>query len=320
MRLASLSKPVVASGILIAAVVAATQSPPWVRQSFAQVSGKAAASKPQPAADARAEDRAAIKALMASFAQAFEAADAKALAAHWTSEGEYQNDAGVRVDGRDALEKAFARLFATMPDAKAEGQGESLRFLSKDSALAEGRVAVRRGPAEPLKSSQYNVVFIREGSKWLIGQMRESSVEEDTIEDLGWLIGEWKSAGDEGAEIRTTYTWDGDKKFIQGKFALQEKSIGFGGTQIIGVDPTTGEVHSWTFESSGGVGEADWTRDGDQWVLDVVGTMPDGRVLSETNVLTRINENTFTWQSIDRALDDTEVPDLPPVKVTRVQP
>ncbi len=68
------------------------------------------------------------------------------------------------------------------------------------------------------------------------------------------------------------------------------------------------------------MGEADWSRDGDHWVLDADGTLPDGRTLTETNILRRVDDDTFTWQSVDRLLDDSELPDLAPVKVTRVKP
>jgi hypothetical protein len=85
------------------------------------------------------------------------------------------------------------------------------------------------------------------------------------------------------------------------------------------VDPATGALHTWTFEADGGVGEADWNRDGDHWVLDAAGTSSDGRQLTETNILRRVNDDTFTWQSVDRTLDDNTIPDLPPVKVTRVK-
>jgi CheY-like chemotaxis protein len=49
-------------------------------------------------------------------------------------------------------------------------------------------------------------------------------------------------------------------------------------------------------------------------------TLPDGRTIKQTNVLRRINDDTVTWQSVDRVLGDDEIPDLAPVKVTRVKP
>src|SRR3954468_2911573 len=78
--------------------------------------GEANAAEPRaaaaPAADSGADrpsDRAALKAVVQSFAKAFESRDAKALVAHWTAEGEYQNDNGIRIQGREKLEKSFAR-------------------------------------------------------------------------------------------------------------------------------------------------------------------------------------------------------------------
>jgi hypothetical protein len=37
-------------------------------------------------------------------------------------------------------------------------------------------------------------------------------------------------------------------------------------------------------------------------------------------VLRRINDDTVTWQSVDRFFGDEEIPDLAPVKVTRIKP
>src|SRR5262249_44111462 len=93
----------------------------------------------------------------------------------------------------------------------------------------------------------------------------------------------------------------------------------FIGTQVIGVDPRSGVVHSWAFEADGGFGEADWHRDGDHWVLDATGILSDGGVLKQTNILRRVDDDKFTWQSVNRTLDDSEIADLPPTKVTRVK-
>src|SRR5262249_998487 len=123
-----------------------------------------------------------------------------------------------------------------------------------------------------------------------------------------------------GAEIRTTYSWAPSKKFIQAQFSIKEKELALTGSQVIGVDPATGAIHTWTFEADGGVGEADWNPDGDHWVLQAAGTLADGRTRTETNVLRRVNGDTFTWQSIGRQLGDAALSDLPPVKVTRIKP
>lgn len=274
-------------------------------------------------ADDRAGDRAAIRAAMDSFVKTFASRDAKALAAHWTAGGEFENVEGRTMQGRATLETAFTRFFAETPEVAAEVKPETLRFLSKDTAIEEGVVRVRRGPmTEPMTNARYSALFVREDGRWLLARLSESPGGEPSIEDLGWLIGEWRSGTGQGAEIRTVYEWAPSKKFIHARFTLREKDspLELSGSQVIGVDPATGAIHTWTFEADGGVGEADWSPDGNHWVLDVVGTMADGRTLLETNILRRIDDNTVTWQSIDRTLDDVALPDLPPVRVTRVKP
>ena len=223
--------------------------------------------------------------------------------------------------GRANLESSFAEFFSNNPDAKAEVHPASLRFLSRDTAMGEGNVAVRRGPTQPAKAANYSALFVRDDGQWRLAQLREISPSDNaTVDDLSWLIGEWKSVTGEGAEIRTTYTWDDNKKFINVQFTLKEPTLSLSGRQIIGVDPATGGIRSWTFEANGGVAEADWRHDGDHWVLDSDGTLPDGRTLTQTNVLRRINDDTVTWQSVDRLLGDEKIPDLAPVKVTRIKP
>jgi uncharacterized protein (TIGR02246 family) len=310
---------VTASAVVLLLASAAS---PWLGHVHGQVGAKAKApGQPQPAAaDARNEDRAAIRTSLESFVKAFESRDAKALAAHWTAEGEYHSDAGVAIQGRAAIETAFASLFAKTPEVKAEIHSESLRFLSHDTAVGEGSVTVQRGPAMPATSARYRTLLVREDGRWRLAQLHESPSDEVTIADLGWLIGEWKSTSGQGAEIRTTYSWAPNKKFINVQFSIKEKDLALTGSQVIGLDPATGSIHSWTFEADGGVGEGEWSRDADHWVIDAAGTFADGRTLTETNILRRVNADTFTWQSIDRLLDDAEVDDLAPIKITRVAP
>jgi uncharacterized protein (TIGR02246 family) len=269
--------------------------------------------------DARREDRAAIRAAMQSFVKAFESGDAKAVAGHWTAEGEYQGEEAGTIHGREALERAYSGFFAKTPKVQAEIEPESLRFVSRDNAIEEGTVTIRRGPSEPAIDARYSALFVREDGRWRMALLRETPGEEASLRDLGWLVGDWKSTGQE-TEVRTTYSWDDHKKFLQVRFTIKEKDRTLGGSQVLGKDPATGELRSWTFEAEGGIGEAVWSRDGDHWVVDSTGTLADGSTLTATNIFHRVDDDTFTWQSIDRTLDDAELPDLPPVKVSRIKP
>ena len=271
-------------------------------------------------ADARTKDREAIANVMQSLAKSFEARDARQLAHLWTVEGEYENDRGISVHGREALEEGFAALFAKTPELTVEMHSKSLRFLSANSAIEEGTVLIRRGAAEPITDAEYSALLIREGDNWQLAQLSDSSIVDASIEDLAWLIGDWKTSAGEHAEILTTYAWNDSKKFIRVHFSRIDKELALSGDQVIGVDPATGQIHAWVFEAAGGVGETQWERDGDHWTLAAAGTLTDGKTLVETNLLRRVDNDSFTWQSIGRALDDVPLPDLPPVRVERVKP
>lgn len=312
---------IAASAALLLLAAAAGSSGWWLSQVHAQAGTKARAQAQATAAtaDARNDDRAAIRATLESFVKAFQTRDAKALASHWTAEGEYRRDDGVAIQGRPAIERAFADFFAKTPEVKAEIQPEPLRFVSRDVALGGGSVTIRRGAVEAATRASYKTLIVREDGTWRLAQLSESTDDKASIADLSWLIGQWKSTAGQGAEILTTYSWAPSKKFINVQFTIKEKELALSGSQVLGVDRRAGTIHSWTFEADGGVGEGEWSRDGDHWVIDAAGTLANGSELSETNILRRVNDDTFTWQSINRLLDGVELADLPPVKVTRVK-
>ncbi len=265
----------------------------------------------------RPADRDAIRLATANLLKAFESGDAKALAACWTADGEYSDDNGTTIRGRDALEKTYAEFFTKSKGLKAEGDVESLRFLSRDTAIEDGHLKVRKGQDHETTVSRYSALYVREDGKWLVAVLREWSTE-TSLRELDWLIGTWVSKRDD-IEVRTTFEWELDKKFIQARFTVKEKDRTITGLQMIGADPATGQLRSWTFEAGGGFGESVWSRDGKKWMLDSVGTQADGTISTATNILTRLDHDSFTWQSVDRTSDGVEQPDVPPIKVTRVK-
>jgi uncharacterized protein (TIGR02246 family) len=285
----------------------------------AQEKGKPKAAEPP--ADPHAADRLAIADLFRSLGQSFAGRDAQAVSAHWTAEGEYENEGGVALKGREALANAFSQFFVKNPELKSELQPGALRFLAKDAATSEGKVAVQRGPAQATTYAKYSATLVREDGKWRLAKLAESPWDESSLTELAWLEGEWKSVVGEKAEIRTVYTWASNRKFLHGRFTIVEsdKRLSLSGLQIIGIHPATGKLHSWVFEADGGVAEGEWDRDENHWTIESSGTLADGSAIEQTNILRRINNDTFTWQSVYRTIDGNEVADLPPVKITRVK-
>jgi uncharacterized protein (TIGR02246 family) len=125
----------------------------------------------------REDDNKAIQAAMESFRKAFESRDAKALAEHWTAEGEYSGTDGHKVRGRDALAKGFQAFFAATPELTSKVERDEIRFLSNDAAIDEGTVTVRRGPLEAAASANFTALFVREDGKWRLAQLTESAAD-----------------------------------------------------------------------------------------------------------------------------------------------
>lgn len=276
--------------------------------------------KGKPAAAAAAADpREGVSTALAAFAKSFQARDAQALSQFWTEEGEYENDNGIYLQSRGDIAKAFGGFFERTPEITVSMQVASVRLIGRDTARASGVVTVRKGPAANATKADFEALVVREDGKWRLAKLSETSNEELSINDLAWLIGEWESTGGGRADVHTTYSWSPTKKFIHVDFTVKEKGLSLAGKQVIGLDPATKQFKSWTFGVDGAVGEANWSRDGDHWALEASGTLADGQPIRETNLLRRVGDDTFTWQSIQRFVNDEVFPDLPPVKVTRVK-
>jgi uncharacterized protein (TIGR02246 family) len=279
--------------------------------------GQSKAAAPATSPADRPADRAAIREALKSFVAAFEKGDAAAAAGHMTTGAELMAPDGATAHGREAVQKAYAEHFATYPKHQVTVEPESLRFTSRDTALEEGHMTVTRGNEDP-GTFRYVALLVREDGKWQIAVLRNDETGDAELRDLEWLIGHWEAKGPD-AQAQTTYEWVGNKAFIRSQFTIKEKDKSMTGTQMIGLDPNTGELRIWTFEADGGYGEGTCVRDGKKWVFSTNATLADGSAMTATNILTQVNHDTFTWQPVNLTIDDEPVGNLPPVKVTRVK-
>lgn len=280
--------------------------------------------KPPKSEPARPDEENAIREASESLARAMEKGDAKAVADFFTQEGEYQDEDQDIIRGREAIAKAYGDFFAKRKEVKVQNKIDKVRFLGKDTAIQEGTITVTAADT-PADSSRYSTLYLRQDGHWLIGLLKEWGDEKTSkanINDLAWLIGSWQTEKAESVS-KSKYEWAENKKFIRCDYSVQiklkDKTVHSKGTQVIGVDPAVGLIHTWTFDSEGGVGEASWTWDGNRWVIHSSGTLSDGTELNATNLMTRAGDNAFTWRSVNRSSSGEPLPDLPAVKVIRVK-
>ncbi|NLE38815.1 MAG: SgcJ/EcaC family oxidoreductase [Pirellulaceae bacterium] len=270
-------------------------------------------------------DEAAIRKAVAAYVAAYNRGDAKALAALWSPEAVYTSPlTGEQVVGREAIEQQFAAIFAEAKGAKLEARTDSIQFVSPNVAVEHGVAAVVRPDEETAgtEETEYTAVYIKRDGQWLLDRVTEEETpvappRHGQLKELEWMIGEWVDQ-DEQSRIDTHCQWTRNQNFMIRWFTLAARDrIEMAGVQIIGWDPAANRIRSWVFDSDGGFGEGVWNRKGKTWHIQLNGTLPDGRKSSSVNIITYVDDNTFTWQSVNRQAGGVLLPNVDEVIVVR---
>lgn len=275
------------------------------------------------ATDRETADEAAIRQAVGAYVAAFNREDAKALAAMWSPDAVYTNrSSGEQVVGRAEIEKQFAAIFAEK-DIKLEAKTDSVRFVSPNVAMEQGKAKVLR-PKQAPEESDYTAVYVKRDGQWLLDRVTEDETpvvptHYEQLKELEWMIGRWVDQ-DENATVVTECNWTKNDNFIVRSFTVQIRDqIDMAGMQIIGWDASTKQIRSWVFDSDGGFGQATWKRKGDRWTVQQSGVLPDGRKSSATMLINRVDDNTCTVQMVNRTADGELLPNVAAVTLTKEQ-
>ena len=273
-------------------------------------------------------DEATIRANALKFVESYNRRDSRTMASMWSPEAVYMDPTtGEGVVGRDAIAKQFDYAFAGAEDAKLGVTIDSIEFVSPNVAIERGTALVTYGEGEP-EETQYTAVHVKRDGLWLLDRVAESVKEGppepppsnyEHLKELEWTIGSWVDAAETpGVTIQTDCEWTKNQNFITRSFAMAiGDQIDMAGMQIIGWDPAAKQIRSWVFDSDGGFAEGTWTRDGDKWNIRAVGTLPDGRKSSATNILTYVDDDSCMWQSVNREVDGEILPNVEEVLIVR---
>lgn len=286
---------------------------------WAQEPAQARSLPPTQTADAKA-----LIGLVAEFTRAFEAGDAKAVAATFTEDAQVSDNTG-STRGREAIEARFARYFATNPKSTIAIQLDSLRFLSPDVASETGHAIVKSAVkgSQP-ETTAYTAFYVRQDGKWLHASLDDRPADDpaipDRLKDLDWLVGDWVTESNR-AVVATTVRWSEDHHYLLRDFTLMvEGKPAVKGTQRIGWDASRRQIRSWLFDSKGGFGEGYWTRAGDHWMIKSHGVGHDGTIATATQLLTRVGRDHLRWSSFDRTIGDQSAADLEEINLVRKPP
>jgi uncharacterized protein (TIGR02246 family) len=259
------------------------------------------------------------------FIAAFNKGDAKAVAGFWTPDGDYVDQVGHQFKGRAALEKLYQKVFADNKGAKLTVTVTSLRMVGTDVALEDGITEVTPADGGPGTAAQFSAVLVKKDGTWYFESVRESVARPPSnaehFEDIEWLLGDWTGEAEKGESGTASYSWAENRNFIVSSFATTLNGVPvIGGTQWIGWDAIDKQIRSWSFYSGGGFGEATWTKDGDKWALKTTARTANGKKVSATNIVTKVDADHATWQMTKLTVDGESIPDPKPVKMKRVKP
>lgn len=263
------------------------------------------------------DDEAAIRKSVDTYLAAFNGGDAKALAAHWMPEAVYVDpDSGRKIVGRAAIEKHFAEELKELKGSKLTVTVESIRFISPHVALEQGTATIL-GPNKEPSSTSYKAIHIKQEGKWLLDRVTEEDSPTtvsryEQLKDLEWLVGSWRDADDNAATtVETVCQWSKNGNFLVRTFNVSVRDqLASSGVQIIGWDPALKRIRSWVFDSEGGFGEGLWTKKGKSWHIYSRDTLANGRKASAVNIITFVDKDSFTWQSVDRQVAGQLLPNI----------
>jgi uncharacterized protein (TIGR02246 family) len=286
----------------------------------------AAATPPKtPAAEVAAlvDDEATIRANAEKYVESYNRRDTQTMSSMWSPEAVYMDprtDEGVV--GRAAIKELFDDILAGQEDAKLVVTIDSIEFVSPNVAIEKGTAVISYSAHEP-EETVYTAVHVKRDGQWLLDRVSETEVPTPTpsnyehLKSLEWMIGSWIDE-DETATVQTDCEWTKNKNFMTRSFAVVTRDgVEMSGMQVVGWDGAAKQIRSWVFDSSGGFGDGVWTAEGENWTIQDTGTLADGRKTSATNLLKKIDVDSYTWQSINRDADGELLPNVPEVKIVR---
>ena len=252
------------------------------------------------------------------YQEAYDRGDAKTLASFYAADVDYIDQDGAETKGRSEMEELFTKYFQASPGAKIAITIEELKQLTPDVQVNRG-VATVMEPSGLTSSTRYAAVLAKKNGGWQICQLTETAAPAPSassqLESLKWLIGNWENK-DEDQTVESKVEWAGNNNFLVRTFKIRGEPE-TDGWEIAGWDPDRQQIRSWIFDSNGGFGESSWSYADGHWLIRASNVLPDGSRSTAENLLSKVDDNHFTWQSQNRTLDGESQPSVPKIVVHR---
>ena len=265
----------------------------------------------------RTKDARAIGAVASAYQNAFNQGDAKTLALMWAEDGEYVDQTGFLMRGREVIAKAFNDFFNQNKGVKLEINIEAIKFLADDVISEIGTTKSTSADGKSVVEARYSIIHKKPNGNWLMLSVHEQPPyppsNYEKLKGLEWLVGNWvdePTGSKDTPVIQIASYWSVNRNFIIREFtASMNGRISNVGTQRIGWHAPSNQIRSWAFDSKGGIITGAWSQSGENWTVASTETLPGGQVVTATETVKQNNDASQTWSITGRASGGKSLPD-----------
>lgn len=263
----------------------------------------------------------AVLANVRTFTEAFNRRDVMTLLKLFTDDCELTESDGTTIRGLKELAEELKESFADDPDSRLSVSVDSLRLVTPDVIIEEGKTTFFPDGKTLTAETDYTATHVKKGDRWFMSHVRSFNrvvlSPYDDLRDLEWLVGDWVDEGPDSL-VEASYRWDANKAFLLQDFNIRIKGQKvLSGTQRIGRDPLSKQIKAWVFDSEGGYAESLWSNVDGTWVIKGKGVRVDGKVVTVTNQLTQLGKDRASFESVDRIVGEERMPNLSVIVVRK---
>jgi uncharacterized protein (TIGR02246 family) len=256
-------------------------------------------------------DEAAVHKALETFASAFNESDSKKIAATLTANAEFIDESSSRIEGATAISEMLGKFCAVCRGAKIQFTPEGTRTIAPGVVVEDGESVVTVLEKKTQSVRKITVVYAKVEGAWKIASIREYPEEsevvtaEERLQQLSWFLGAWMDEGG-GSLVENTVALSADKTHLVRDFTVRQKGDELlKGMQRIGIDPLTGNIKGWAFDSAGGRGESTWTRNGDEWLVRSSGVTSEGEEFGATYIFKPLSKDRIQLNVVHKVVGNT---------------
>jgi uncharacterized protein (TIGR02246 family) len=264
----------------------------------------------EPAGDPNAAALDALKVSAERFVEAFNRADAEAVAATYLPGGEITLQDGTVLAGREAITAFYREGFEEDGETKPRAaiEVDSVRFVTPGVAIESGTLLITKA-GDVTTSHPYTAVQImQEDGTWLTGSVRDelggAAPPSEKLLALEWLVGDWIIQQGE-VETLLSFDWSDFGPYLEGGAEVAQTYVGAVGLSIrIGWDAAREGFVSWGHDSEGGYVQSEWTEtESGTWLMRSKGVTSEGEANEYLQVCEiAADQQSFTWTIRDQTI------------------